>query len=181
MYYAGEKIRVYYIGKATGLTVKFNFWDPDGNKIVSDADGTELGSKIYYYDFTPTKIGDYVGYADCSAKPRRMNFNLHVVKAIKTTSGFMYSPEIDTERILEIIDKRFTKLEKQLRKVIEKKSFDVENSKLPQIESKFEHKLEQQIDNLKKELQERDNTLLRALSTEALIKLAKDEDVSDSG
>lgn len=173
MYYINETIRVYYVGLETGLTVKFNFWDPDKIQVVVNATATELGSELYYYDLTPNKLGDYGGYANCSSRPRRMNYAYHISNPIKTSVGGLMYPtpekEIDITEILNLISKKSLSLEKILINT---------SDNLTQVKRKTES-LEQQLTELKKELQKRDNLLLSAMKTDSLIDAIEDEDLPD--
>jgi hypothetical protein len=76
----GQEVRIVYSGRATSLgDVVLNLWDTDNVQVLTSQVMTELGStKIYYYDYTPLKLGDYTGYIDSATTPMRLNVSFHI-------------------------------------------------------------------------------------------------------
>lgn len=74
MYYEqNDSVRVVYESRrlTTGLSdVKIDIWDPNGNLVVSQQSMTELGSGIYYYDYTVGSVGAYIYQADSLSNQR---------------------------------------------------------------------------------------------------------------
>ena len=72
-YEIGSQLRIVYESKRliTGLSdVVITLWDPDGNEIITGSSMTELGSGIYYFDYTPTSVGTYIHRVDSPSNQR---------------------------------------------------------------------------------------------------------------
>ena len=72
-YNTGDDVRIIYESwrLTTGLSdAKIDIWKPDLTKAVSNTAMTEIGSGMYYYDYTPTATGTYVCLCDSVTQPR---------------------------------------------------------------------------------------------------------------
>ena len=72
-YELGSQLRIFYESKrlTTGLSdVAITLWDPTGTEIITGSSMTELGSGIYYFDYTPTSVGTYIHRVDSPSNQR---------------------------------------------------------------------------------------------------------------
>lgn len=119
MVFKGEKVTLWYAGRATGLTdVILNLWNPDRTQIVTDGAVTELGNKLYYYEFTATNtVGDWIGYIDSATEPGRRTVSFRV--ETRTTAGgvrYGYAESLWDKKLLDKLWKELSQIKSTLKK-----------------------------------------------------------------
>lgn len=103
------KKRITYVGRRyiSGISdAVLNLYDPDGTQVVTNGSMTELGSTgVYYYDYTATKVGTYVGYMDSASQPNKqpVEFDIMSVDASSASSGTLYCTTLELLEFLGLV------------------------------------------------------------------------------